>query len=389
MQNSEDMIDGSGDGTLHIEEWPFLLVRFKKTVAEVPHRQAELAAAAMSRSFLNWTGEDAGKQPALFFAHHPTLSEWWAELREDFLKGSEHITRNHSFRHTDGRLYRVQAAAENDSLSLMFMQKADEAETREPAPEMRTRQVAEFEEEKVLMCRYRLDGSITYMNEAFATFFDKPADKPLADSNVFSLLSEEETKEVKRFIDKVVSSGERCCYLSEFTVNGQQRRVLWFEKLQPGSPPEIESAGYELSAFLYQKQAFELKMEQQQAILEAIPYYIFAKDSEKRYLFANSKFAAAFGKTPADIIGLTDNELTDDPEWVGKYEESDNIVLSSGNRVVMPEQYDRRSDGQYGWFQTIKVPYHHPGEGKSGILGIALDISDRKIAMDELFLPFG
>lgn len=380
-------------GELHpkaliIQEWPFLLIRFQLTAPLPESKTGQLKPAAVSRTFLNWAGYAESDTGALsaegLFADQPALSEWWHSIRMGFMKGDRSFSRSFTLRHENGLVYRVQAEASADSISLLVMPQQGDAEEVQPETAGIQAERAGFQEEKVLMCRYLKDGTFTYMNEAFVSFFEMPSEPQSGSSNLFELLTEEEKPEVERFIEKVLSGTEKCCYLSEFTINGQQRRVLWFEKLLPGSPPVIESVGYELSAFLYQKHAFDLKMQQQQAILEAIPYYIFAKDADKRYLFANSRFAAAFGHTASSIIGLNDSELSDNDEWNNKYMNSDEEVLRSGQLVVMQPEYEKRNEGGYGWFQTIKVPYYHPGQKKPGVLGIALDITERKTAMDEL-----
>jgi PAS domain S-box-containing protein len=127
-----------------------------------------------------------------------------------------------------------------------------------------------------------------------------------------------------------------------------------------------------------------LHLLQLRQIIDLVPSYIFAKDSEGKFLLVNKALAEVFGLDPDDIVGKTDEDYGAAEEQVRGYREADMSVIESGIPFNIPEEQVLRKDGTLGWFQTVKIPYEHPGWGKPAILGVATEITERKKVEDEL-----
>jgi PAS domain S-box-containing protein len=121
-----------------------------------------------------------------------------------------------------------------------------------------------------------------------------------------------------------------------------------------------------------------------QRIIDLVPSYIFAKDIDGRFLLTNKALASVFGMLPSETQGKTDADYGATPEQVESYRKADLKVIEKGIPVMIPEEQVLRDDGSLGWFQTVKIPYIHPGYEKPAILGVATDITLRKEAEDEL-----
>lgn len=121
-----------------------------------------------------------------------------------------------------------------------------------------------------------------------------------------------------------------------------------------------------------------------QRIIDLVPSYIFAKDIDGRFLLTNKALASVFGILPSETQGKTDADYGATPEQVESYRKADLKVIEKGIPVMIPEEQVLREDGSLGWFQTVKIPYVHPGYEKPAILGVATDITMRKEAEDEL-----
>ncbi|MCI0522270.1 MAG: PAS domain S-box protein [Bacteroidales bacterium] len=124
--------------------------------------------------------------------------------------------------------------------------------------------------------------------------------------------------------------------------------------------------------------------EQLQRIIDLVPSYIFAKDIDGRFILTNKALASVFGMRPSETQGKTDADYGASPEQVEWYRNADMKVIEKGIPVMIPEEQVLREDGSLGWFQTVKIPYIHPGYEKPAILGVATDITMRKEAEDEL-----
>lgn len=117
---------------------------------------------------------------------------------------------------------------------------------------------------------------------------------------------------------------------------------------------------------------------QLRAVLDTVPSYIFAKDYDGKFLMVNKSLADLFGVTPEEVAGKTDADYGATKDQIDWYVTADRKVIDSGKPLLIKEERVLRKDGSLGWFQTNKVPYRHPGVDKPAILGVAVDITERK-----------
>lgn len=126
------------------------------------------------------------------------------------------------------------------------------------------------------------------------------------------------------------------------------------------------------------------RLEQLRQIIDLVPSYIFAKDIDGKFLLANKALAEVFGLSPEEIQGKNDSDYGASKEQIKWYRKHDLEVINKGIPVHIPEEQVLRKDGSLGWFQTVKIPYRHPGYNKPAILGVATEITERKEVEDEL-----
>ena len=123
---------------------------------------------------------------------------------------------------------------------------------------------------------------------------------------------------------------------------------------------------------------------QLRVVLDTVPSYIFAKDYDGKFLMVNKSLADLFGVPPEEVVGKTDSDYGATKEQIEGYITADRKVIDSGEPLLIREEQVLRKDGSLGWFQTNKVPYQHPGTIKPAILGVAVDITERKQAEEKL-----
>ena len=122
-----------------------------------------------------------------------------------------------------------------------------------------------------------------------------------------------------------------------------------------------------------------------QTVFQAIPVGVFVKDSKGRYLMANQAFAEFHGRSPDEIENLTIEDLVDESaESIKRLEDTDREVLELGNTVSIAEEHLALTGGRGLWRRAVKVPLHDDAGNIIGIVGVREDITDRKIAEEEL-----
>lgn len=130
------------------------------------------------------------------------------------------------------------------------------------------------------------------------------------------------------------------------------------------------------------------EMARQRAFLRQVidldPSFIFAKDRDGRFVMANKAVADAYGTTTEAIIGRSDRDFNPDLSEVDHFRQDDLEVIDLGREKVIPEERITDASGRTRWLQTIKRPL--PASDGTGtlVLGVAVDITDRKRAEDEI-----
>jgi two-component system, cell cycle sensor histidine kinase and response regulator CckA len=109
---------------------------------------------------------------------------------------------------------------------------------------------------------------------------------------------------------------------------------------------------------------------------------VFVKDLQGRYLMMNPAGAGFLGRTVDEIIGKDDTELFDDAETGRVIMELDRGVLQSGKMQTFEE--GGAAAGVSRIYLSNKGPFRDASGKVIGLLGICRDITDRKLAEEEL-----
>ncbi|WP_051229228.1 sensor domain-containing diguanylate cyclase [Paludibacterium yongneupense] len=111
--------------------------------------------------------------------------------------------------------------------------------------------------------------------------------------------------------------------------------------------------------------------------LDHVPAYIYMKDLEHRYIYANKLTMELFGGTARDLIGKTDEDFFP-ASTVAKLHEVDNRVFAgalTGEEIEIPG-----ADGHLRVYWEVKAPiFEQAGADRVwGLVGISTDITEHK-----------
>ncbi|MEM1099506.1 MAG: PAS domain-containing protein [Planctomycetota bacterium] len=117
---------------------------------------------------------------------------------------------------------------------------------------------------------------------------------------------------------------------------------------------------------------------QTQAILDAVPSFIFYKDAQNRILRVNRAAAQSIGLPVESIEGKNTEDFF--PNDAAAYYKDDVAVMRSGQpKLGYVEAYDVPEQGKR-YIQTDKVPMFDDVGQAIGVLAVATDVTERKLA---------
>ena len=123
-----------------------------------------------------------------------------------------------------------------------------------------------------------------------------------------------------------------------------------------------------------------------QSVIETIPFRVFWKDKNLRYLGCNTAFSKDAGQpSPDGIIGKLDSDLS----WKEQselYQADDRSVIESGQARLAFEEPQSTPKGDTIWLRTSKLPLYDMAGDTLGLLGIYEDITHQKKIENELGL---
>ena len=144
----------------------------------------------------------------------------------------------------------------------------------------------------------------------------------------------------------------------------------------------------DLLAFLDAVDATYKSLEGQRVFLRQIidqsPDFIFVKDSDGRFRLVNQAVADAFGLTIDGVLGKTDYDFQSNVDQVESHRKDDQDVLATLSEKSIPETPVTDRAGNTRWLQTIKRPILSPEGREQMVLGVAMDITARKLAEDSI-----
>ena len=178
-------------------------------------------------------------------------------------------------------------------------------------------------------------------------------------------------------------------------VAGRLRAFVSFEHVGPPrewSPEEeaFAASTADLVALVMEsrdRRGAEMALERQRAFLRQVidlnPNLIFAKDREGRFTLVNRAVADLYGTTVDELVGKTDADFNADPAQVRWFRDKDCLVMDSLRDCVIPEEKISDWQGHGLILSTIKRPIVDASGRADQVLGVSIDITQRKRAEEE------
>jgi PAS domain S-box-containing protein len=159
-----------------------------------------------------------------------------------------------------------------------------------------------------------------------------------------------------------------------------ERKHYEAEILRAGD--EAEEANRRLS---FQNTTLENERSFLRAFLDNIPDLMYVKDTDCRFIVANSALAQLVdARNPAELIGKSDFDFFPPEMAKAFYEDEQNVIRSGRPLVDREESVSRTKTDKIRYALTTKVPLFDSQGFLTGIAGIGRDITERKLAEEAL-----
>ncbi len=219
------------------------------------------------------------------------------------------------------------------------------------------------------------DHKILEFNQEAERLYGQKREQVLGKNYLELFLAHEVRGQVAADIDKVLAGKSTRGFENRVkTRNNGERLLSWsVSRLLDdfGRPTSVVAIGHDIT----ERQEAEAALRESHRLLHAITEgtsdVIYVKDTEHRYLLANTVTTQALGLKPEDIIGRNEWEILPE-DLASTIAETDKRIMNSGQLNVLEEEVAGRI-----W--SVKKWPLRDDEGKIiGIVGISRDITDNK-----------
>ena len=119
-------------------------------------------------------------------------------------------------------------------------------------------------------------------------------------------------------------------------------------------------------------------------VMETLPGMVFYKDKDGKYVYTNKKFDKFYnGKGIDEFVGKTSFDIHPSEELAIKYTKEDNEVIQT-KQSIKTETVLHSDDGKEIYTAAVKVPVIDKNNDIVGVVGLILDVTEKKEAEEEL-----
>ena len=197
--------------------------------------------------------------------------------------------------------------------------------------------------------------------------------------------------EVERCVRQVLETGAPIVDIELKGHSGQQREQLshWIVSYHPIFGPEQQMLGVSgLWLDITERKRSEAEFRRSKhlfgTIIENIPAMVFVKRADKlSFEMVNRHAELTLGRSREQLLGKTDHDFFP-PQQASAFVSADRKLLATGQMVEIEQEAINTADGTTRHFTTRKVVLRDDAGRASHVLGVSIDITERKRATEVL-----
>jgi len=239
-----------------------------------------------------------------------------------------------------------------------------------------------------LISRFLPDGTLSFVNNAYCTYFGK-THKELIGHSFMPLILEEDQGKMQQSISSLGKENPIAIHDYRFLAdNGQIRWLQWanhatFDK--EGALTELLAVGQDITERKQAEEELRRSEEKYRSLISNIPDLVWTTDEEFRVVFV--------GSNAESVLGYTQEEIYQSGSWMAWF---DRVHPDDVNRakaafralVEHGKDYDieyrfKRKNGRWAWLLDRSVGTYERG-GRRYADGLFSDVTERKQAEEKI-----
>ncbi|MDI3326413.1 EAL domain-containing protein [Pontibacterium granulatum] len=225
------------------------------------------------------------------------------------------------------------------------------------------------------------DGKFLLGNQAVAQLYNTTPDEMLGKDDADFGVPKEMADFFRENIQAVIARGETEVVFEDSTdaVTGEVRHFKSIKRpfKDVDGNDQILVIAHDITDIVDAQDQVAANEAKLSAILDNVDAYIYLKDSDGKYLFANKKVLDLWGVSMDEVIGYTDDQFFD-AESVVIIKQNDRQVFETGETFREEESATNLRDGSVGIYRTTKLPLRRDDGSIYALCGISVDISEIK-----------
>jgi PAS domain S-box-containing protein len=241
--------------------------------------------------------------------------------------------------------------------------------------EARSRAILEDKTE--LICRYRADGTFTFVNDAYCRYFKRPREVLIGNS-FWEFIPFEAHAQARAHLGSITPDDPVKTIVHEvLDPNGEIRWQEWRDRGffdENGKLVEFQSVGRDVTERIHLEQALDASQQQFKQLANHLPVHIWMNDENGCIEFMNTRFL--------EYTGVVAGALRHD--WAEVVHPHDTGAFLLSYRLAFQRRSEhrahvrlRRHDGEYHWFDVIGLP-RFDGSRARGYFGCSIDVTERR-----------